>query len=176
MSICYCPQSVMSALRRKATLLSPNRRSELVWDSESDEAGAPSSSTSEDEGGFEDEPVVSHVQPDLPSSSGQVSSSSLSSASDKEEDVQSGPGQQIQTLSPSQCTRPSGPHRGVVHTFTGSSSGKRDCEAPHINDGYSPLNVFWSYFAEIIKLLVVETKRYCHDHLDRLDEGISSPT
>ena len=76
----------MSALRRKATFLSPNRISELVWDNESDEAGAPSNSTSEDEGGFEDEQGVSHVQPHLPTSSGQVSSSSLSSASDEEED------------------------------------------------------------------------------------------
>ena len=76
----------MSALRRKATFLSPNRISELVWDNESDEAGAPSNSTSEDEGGFEEEQGVSHVQPDRPTSSGQVSSSSLSSASDEEED------------------------------------------------------------------------------------------
>ena len=29
------------------------------------------------------------------------------------------------------------------------------------------------YFAEIITLLVVETNRYYHDHLDRFDEGPS---
>jgi hypothetical protein len=50
---------------------------------------------------------------------------------------------------------------------------KRDKEAPHINDGSSPLSVFLLYFAEIITLLVVETNRYYHDHLDRLDEGPS---
>jgi hypothetical protein len=41
---------------------------------------------------------------------------------------------------------------------------------PHINDSSSPLSVFLLYFAEIITLLVVETNRYYHDHLDRLDE------
>jgi hypothetical protein len=43
---------------------------------------------------------------------------------------------------------------------------------PHINIS-SPLSVFLLYFAEIITLLVVETNRYYHDHLDRLDEGPS---
>jgi hypothetical protein len=45
---------------------------------------------------------------------------------------------------------------------------------PNINDSSSPLSVFLLYFAEIIILLVVETNRYCHDHLDRLDERPSS--
>ncbi len=167
-------QSVMSALRRKATFLSPYRICELVWDSESYEAGAPSSSTSEDEGGFEDEQGVSHVQPDRPTSSGQASSSSFSSSvSDEEAVFQSGSGQQVQTSSPSQWTRPSGHQRGLIHNFTGGPRGKRDKRAPHINDGYSPLSVFWSYFAEIITLLVVETNRYYHDHLNRLDGGPS---
>ena len=115
----------MSALHRKATFLSLNRISALVWGSESDEAGVSSNSTSEDEGGFEDEQGVSHVQLDLPTSSGQASSSSLSNASDEEEDFQCGPGQQIQTPSPSRSTQPSGSHRGVVHTFTGSPGEKR---------------------------------------------------
>ena len=44
---------------------------------------AASVSTSEDEGGSQDEPGLSHLQPDLPSSSGQASSSSfVTSASD----------------------------------------------------------------------------------------------
>ena len=101
-------QSVMSAPAKRARFLSPNRISELVWDSESEEAGAPSDSFSEDEGGFEDKPGVSRLQPDRPTSSGQASSSSLSSsASDEEEVFQSGPGQQVQTPSLSQWTRPS---------------------------------------------------------------------
>jgi hypothetical protein len=49
--------------------------------------------------------------------------------------------------------------------------GKRNTEAPHINDSSSPLSVLVLYFAEIITLLVVETNRYYHAHLDRLDEG-----
>jgi len=40
----------------------------------------------------------------------------------------------------------------------------------HLNDSSSPLNIFLLYFAEIITLLVVETNRYYHDHLERLDK------
>jgi hypothetical protein len=52
--------------------------SEIVWNSESEEGEASSDSTSEDEGCFQDEPGVSHLQPDRPTSSGQASSSSIS--------------------------------------------------------------------------------------------------
>jgi hypothetical protein len=144
--------------------LSPSQISELVWDSGSKEETAASSDTmSEDEGGFEDEPEVSHLQPDRPTSSGQASSSSMStSASD---DIQNGSAQQ--------WTWPSGPQRGVVHTFTGGPRGKRNSEAPDINASSSPLSVSLLYFGEIITLLVVETNRYYHDHLDRLDQGPS---
>ena len=85
----------MSTLGRRTRFLSPNQISELVWDRGSEEAGAPSDNFSEDKGGFEDETRVSHLQPDLPTTSGQVSSSLLSSASDEEEVFQSGPGQQV---------------------------------------------------------------------------------
>jgi len=153
----------MSGASQKRRFLSRNRISELVWDSESDETSVSSDSTSEDEGGFRDEPGVSHLKPDCPTSSGQASSSSfVTSASDG---FQSGSGQQ--------WTRPSGPQRGVVHTFTRGPGRKRNSEAPHLNDSSSPLSVFLLYFAEIITLLVVETNRYYHDHLDRLDEGPS---
>jgi hypothetical protein len=57
--------------------------------------------------------------------------------------------------------------------YTRGNRGKKDNEAPHINDSSSPLSVFLLYFAKIITLLVVETNRYYHDHLDRLDEGCS---
>jgi len=66
-----------------------------------------------------------------------------------------------------------GPLRGVVHTFTGAPWGKRNSEGPDLNDSSSQLSIFLLYFVEIITLLVVETNRYYHDHLDRLDEGPS---
>ena len=103
-------QSVMSAPTKTARFLSLNQISVLVLDSESNDAGAPSDNISEDEGGFQDKPGVSHLQPDCLTSSGQVSSSSFSSSAyDEEEVFQSGSGQQVQTSSPSQWTRPSGP-------------------------------------------------------------------
>jgi len=76
-----------------------NRISELFWDSESYEAGAPSDNSSEDEKGFEDEPGVSHLQPVRTTSRGHASSSSFSSnASDKEKIFQI---EQVQTPSTS---------------------------------------------------------------------------
>jgi len=60
-----------------------------------------------------------------------------------------------------------------VHTFTGGPRGKRNSEAPHLNESSRPLSVFLLYFAEIITLLVVETNRYYHEYLERLDEGPS---
>jgi hypothetical protein len=81
------------SVRKRAGFLSLNRISELVLDSESYEAGAPSDSSSEDEGGFEDVPGVSHLQPDWPTSRGHASSSSFSSnAFDEEEIFVSRPG------------------------------------------------------------------------------------
>jgi len=70
-----------------------------VWDSESEEDTAASSETmSEEKGGLQDEPGVSHLQPDSPTSSGQASNSSIeTSASDR-----------IQTGSDQQWTPPSG--------------------------------------------------------------------
>ena len=61
----------------------------------------------------------------------------------------------------------------VAHTYTGGPRGKKDNEVSHINDGSSPLSVFLLYFAEIITLLVVETNRYYHDYIDRLEDGPS---
>jgi hypothetical protein len=142
----------MSGVSHKRRFLSPSRISELVWDSESEDVAGSTDSTSDDDGGFQDEPGVSHLQPDR----------STSSASDG---FQSGSGQQ--------WTRPSAPQIGVVHTFTGGPRGKGNSESPHLDASSTPLSVFLLYFAEIITLLVVETNRYYHDHLDRLDEGPS---
>jgi hypothetical protein len=83
----------MSAPAKRRKVLSQTQISELIWASDSDEAGASSESSWEDEGGFEDKPRVSHLQPDRPTSIGQISSSSSSAiASEEEETVQSGPG------------------------------------------------------------------------------------
>ena len=79
-------QSVMSAPAKTARFLSPNRISELVWDSESEEAGAPSDSFFEDEGGCEDESGVSDPQLNRPTSSAQASGSSFPSSASDEED------------------------------------------------------------------------------------------
>ena len=57
----------MSGASKKRRFLSPNRISELVWDSGSEGTAASSDSTSEDKGGFQDEPGVSHLQPDCTS-------------------------------------------------------------------------------------------------------------
>jgi len=52
------------SLHKRTGFLSLNWISELFWDSESYEAGAPSYNSSEDKGGFEDESGVSNLQPD----------------------------------------------------------------------------------------------------------------
>jgi len=67
------------SVRKRARFLSFHRISELVLDSEIYEAGVPSGSSSEDKGGFEDLPGVSHLQPDRPTFRGHASSSSFSS-------------------------------------------------------------------------------------------------
>jgi hypothetical protein len=54
-------QSVVSVYKR-AGFLSLNWISELVWDSQTYDAGAPRGTSTEDEGGLEDEPGVSHLQ------------------------------------------------------------------------------------------------------------------
>ena len=119
-------------------------------------------------------PGLSQPQPcHQTASSHEPSSSISSSASDEEDAVESGPGEQIQQAVTLQWTCPSCPQSSVAHTFTGVPRGKGDNEASHINDGSSPLSVFLLYFAEIISLLVVETNRYYQDYIDRLDDGPS---
>jgi hypothetical protein len=48
--------------------------------------------------------------------------------------------------------------------------GKKQNKAPHTNKDSSPLSIFMLYFASVIDLLVTETNRYFHQHLDRQDE------
>jgi hypothetical protein len=109
--------SAAMIVAKRRRFLSPSRISELVWDSESEEdTVASSETTSEDEGGLQDEPGVSHLQPDRLTSSGQASSSSIeTSISDH-----------IQTGSDQQWTPSFGPQTGVVHTFTGGPRGIRN--------------------------------------------------
>jgi len=50
-----------SGVSKKRRFLSPSRISEIVWDSESEDAATSSDSTSEDKRDFQDEPGVSHL-------------------------------------------------------------------------------------------------------------------
>jgi len=147
--------------------LSPYQISELVWDSASDEDTATSSeTTSEDEGGLQDVPAVTHLQPDRPTSSGQASSSSIGTSGYEF----------IQTVSDQQWTLPSGPQTDIVHIFRGGERGIKNSEAPGIDASSSPFTVLKLFFAESVTLLVAETNRYYYDHLDRLGQGPSPPT
>ena len=119
-------------------------------------------------------PGVSYPQPYCQTASGHEPGSSISSsACDKEDVGESGPGVQTQQPVTLQWTCPSCPQGSVAHTYTGGPRGKKDSEASHINDGSSPLSIFLLYFAEINTVLVVETNRYYHDYIDRLDDGPS---
>ena len=119
-------------------------------------------------------PGLSQPQPYHQTASRHESSSSISSSASDEEDAgENVPGEQTQQPITLQWTRPSCPQSCVAHTYTGGPRGTKDNEASHINDGSSPLSVFLLYFAEIITLLVVETNRYYHDYIDRLDDGPS---
>jgi len=75
------------SVHKRTGFLSQNWISELVWDIESHEAGAPSYNNSEDEGGCEDEPQVSHLRSDQPTTRGHMSSSSFSSNASDEKEV-----------------------------------------------------------------------------------------
>jgi hypothetical protein len=160
----------MSGPSKRPRLLRPSEISELIFDTDSDEAGM-SSDVSSDGEDCEGEPGVSQPQQYSKTASCHESSSVISSsASDEEDTGESVPGQKDQQPATLQWTRPSCPQRSVVHTYTGGPRGKKDNEASHINDGSSPLSVFLLYFAEIITLLVVETNRYYHDYVDRLED------
>jgi len=72
------------SVHKTAGFMFINWISKMVWDNESYEAEALSHNSYEDEGGFEDEPGMSHLQPDRLKSRGHALSSSFSSnASDK---------------------------------------------------------------------------------------------
>ena len=94
--------------------MSPDQISEIVWDSASNQDKATSSeNTSEDEGGLQDVPGVTHLQPDRPTSSGQASSSSIGTSASE----------CIQTGSDQQWTLPSRPQTNVVTPLLWAKGG-----------------------------------------------------
>jgi len=152
----------MSRPSKRPRLLQPREISELIFNTDSEEARV-SSDISSVEGGYESVSGLSQPQPYRQTASCHESSSSVSSSASDEE---GGPGEQTQQPLTLQWTPPSCPQSSVAHTYTGGPRGKEDNEASHINDGSSPLSVFLLYFAEIITLLLVETNRYYQDYTD----------
>ena len=125
----------------KSPRLQPGEISELIVDTDSDEARV-SSDVSSVEGGYESVPGLSQPQPYHQTASCHESSSSISSSVSDEEDAgESGPGEQTQHPVTLQWTRPSCPQSSVAQTYTEGPRGKKDNEASHINDGSSPRRV-----------------------------------
>ena len=126
---------IMSRPNKRPRLLQPRELSELIVDTDSDEARV-SSDVSSLEGGYESVPGVSQPQSYRQTASCLKSSSSISSSAFDEENAgESGP----VTL---QWKRPSCTQSSVAHTYTGGPIEKKDNEASPINDGSSPLSVF----------------------------------
>jgi hypothetical protein len=90
-------------------------------------------------------------------------------SSEDEDDVGNVAGQQPQ---PCQWGLSRNPRRRVVHTFTGAAN-RKSIAAAHITRESAPLRVLLPFFAEIITLLIVETKRYYQQFLDHSDDGPS---
>ena len=115
----------MSRPSKRPRLLQPSEISELVDDSDSDEASVPSTVSSV-EGGSQSIPGVPQPQPYRRATSCQESGSSISSSAPEEEDVgESGPGVQTQWPVTLQWTRPSCPQGSVAHTYTGDPEERR---------------------------------------------------
>ena len=105
-------------------MLQPRKIYELIVDSDSEEVGV-SSDVSSVMGGSESVPRLSQPQPYHQTASSHKSSSSISSsASDKEDAGESGPGEQIQQAITLQWTPPSCPESSVAHTYTGGPQRK----------------------------------------------------
>ncbi|PNF38713.1 hypothetical protein B7P43_G16719 [Cryptotermes secundus] len=60
-----------------------------------------------------------------------------------------------------------------MNNYSGAAVGLNINEAPHVNKDSTPFCVSILYFAWIIRLLVEETNRYYHQHLDKLQDGLS---
>jgi hypothetical protein len=57
---------------------------------------------------------------------------------------------------------------GGVHPFSGSTSGLRTQEVPHVNKDSTPITVFLCFFMKMIQLLVADTTEYYNQYLDTL--------
>jgi hypothetical protein len=109
----------MSQPSKRLRFILASEISELFLDTDSGEVSV-SSDVSSVERGSEGVPGVSHLQPYRQTASSHLSSNSiLSSASNEEEAVENGPGEQIQQAVTLQWTRPSCPQSSVAHTYRG---------------------------------------------------------
>jgi len=107
-------------------LLHPSEISELIVDTDSDEARVLSD-ISLVERGSENVLRVSQPQPYHQTASFLESSSLISSSASDEEDAgESGPGEQTEQPVTLQWTRPSCPQSSVAHTYTRGPRGKKD--------------------------------------------------
>jgi len=141
----------MSRPSKRPRLLQPCKTSELIVDTDSDERRVSSNIISV-EGGSESVPGLSQPQPYCQTASCHKSSSSISSsASDKEDSGESGPGGQTQQPVTLQWTHPSCPQSSVAHKCTRDPRGKKDNEVSHTNDGCSPVHLAF-FFCVLQKL------------------------
>ena len=115
---CVCCYKMSQPSKRRRFLQS-REIAEPFLDSDSVDATVSSDASSVD-GGPEGVPGVSHTQPYRQTvSSPKPSSSISSSASDEDEAVESGPGEQTQQTVTLQWTRPSCPQISEAHTYKG---------------------------------------------------------
>jgi len=111
-------------------LLQPSEISELIFDTDSDEARVSNDVNSV--GGFESVPQLLQPQPYRQTASSHESSSSIStSACDEEDAGENGPGEQSQQPITLQWTCPSCPQSSVVHThIQGATEERRTMKRP----------------------------------------------
>jgi hypothetical protein len=153
------------ALAKKQKLLSPDRLSKLICDSDSDKYGAPDSS-SEGTGGYGGQPGVS-LQLDSPISGGQASMVHIFPVPlMKRKLFRMGHRTQLSIPSTSQWTQPSFPQTSVVHTYAGGPEEGRTVKCHTFLA--APVHLYFLLvFCQNFLLLVVETNHYYHDRVDR---------
>ncbi|PNF14142.1 hypothetical protein B7P43_G17736 [Cryptotermes secundus] len=105
---------------------------------------------------------------DTDSDCGTEESESCEQTTGSESEVDEDPSSSMATWGP-----PAQHGTRVVNNYSGGAVGLNINEAPHVNKDSTTFCVFMLYFAGIIRLLVEETNRYCHQYLDRLQDGPS---
>ena len=110
---CVCCKMSQPCKRRR--FIQSSEIAELFLDTDNDDATV-SSDASSVEGGPEGVPGVLHTQPYRQTASSKSSSSISSSASDVDEAIEIGPGEQTRQAVTLQWTRPSCPQSSVAHT------------------------------------------------------------